>query len=629
MSIFEPDQNLGEVKPSEADWCIRNDNPSPEKERLGLNGLRLLAVSLILISLAFVNRLAFLQITKGADNSLLAEGNRVRGQIIHAPRGLITDRFGTVLAKNIAAFAVEIMPIDLPRSKEERLEIYALMAQKFNLSTDDLIAEIEKNGLRSPNPIIIAQNISHEEAIDIKVDLKDIPGTRVIERPIREYLQSPGLAHLLGYTGKINQAELESSERYDLQSIVGKIGIEKSYEEKLYGQSGLERIEVNSLGYYQRTLSKRDPIPGENVVLSINFNLQQKLATELQKTLEEKESPSGTAIIINPQNGQIKAMVSLPDYDNNEFAGGIDAQKYQELLQDENKPLINRAISGVYPSGSVIKPFIATGALEEEVITENTKIDAPASISIGQFTFPDWKIHGIVDVKKSLAVSSNIFFYAIGGGWKDISGLGVDKIGKYLKLFGFGQSTDIDLNGELTGLVPDEEWKQRVRGEPWYIGDTYHLSIGQGGFLVTPIQIAKANATIANGGHPYKPQLILKTTQKNDADIKETPYNQQQPEKILDSNSIEIVRQGMREAVEYGSARRLQELPVTSAGKTGTAQFGTEDKTHAWFTAFAPYENPEVAITVLVEAGGGGHETALPVALETLKWYFAQDENKR
>lgn len=629
MSIFEPTNNLGEIDAAQEEWCIRDESEPPEKEKLGSGGLRLLAATLILISFVFINRLAFLQITKGADNSLLAEGNRVRGQVIHPPRGLITDRFGQVLAKNIAAFAVEIMPIDLPKNKDERLKIYDLMAKKFNLNAEDLIAEIEKSGLRSSNPIIIAQNIDQEEAIDIKIDLKDIPGTRVIEMPIREYVNSPGLAHLLGYTGKIGEEELKSSNRYNLQSIVGKTGIEKSYEDKLYGISGLERIEVDSLGYYQRTLSKKDPIPGEDVVLSINFELQEKLAQNLEKMLEEKESPSGTAIIIDPNNGQIKAMVSLPSYDNNEFAGGIDAKRYKELLEDENKPLINRAISGVYPSGSVIKPVIATAALEEKVVTPATKIDAPAAIHIGQFTFPDWKVHGIVDVKKALAVSSNIFFYAIGGGWKDISGLGVDKMGEYLKLFGFGNSTGIDLSGELTGLVPDGEWKQRVRGEPWYIGDTYHLSIGQGGFLVTPMQIARANATIANSGYSYKPQLILKTTQKVGADIKETTYNQQQPEKLLNSDSIETVRQGMRESVEYGSSRLLQELPVTSAGKTGTAQFGTEDKTHAWLTAFAPYDNPEVAITVLVEAGGGGHEAALPVALETLKWYFAQDKNKR
>lgn len=627
MSIFEPDNNLGEIAKNDSEWRI-----TPEEERQEKNDskpeLKIFALFLVLIAFIFTNRLAFLQITQGADNSLQAEGNRIRSQVIQPPRGIITDRFGNVLAKNIAKFAVEIMPIDLPKNKDERIRIYSSLAQKFALKTEDLVTEIEKGGLRSINPVIIAENINHDEAINLKLEFKDSAGIRVIERPIREYTESPGLGHLLGYTGKVGPSSLKPGSRYNLQSIVGKSGIEESYEQELHGFSGIEQVEVDSKGYYQRTLSKRDPTTGKNVFLAINLELQKKLGAELKKMLKEKKSPSGVGIVMDPQNGQIKAMVSLPDYDNNEFATGINPERYQKLLKDDRKLFTNRAIAGVYPSGSVIKPVMAVAGLAENVISPNTTIDAPSAISIGQFIFPDWKRHGIVDVRRAIAVSSNVFFYAVGGGWGDISGLGVARIAKYLHLFGFGSPTGIDLGGETTGLVPDEQWKKRVKNEPWYIGDTYHLSIGQGDFLVTPLQMARSTSTIANGGYPFKPQLILKTAIPG-VDLQEQPYEQKKPERILDAGVIEVVRLGMREAVEYGSARRLQELPVTSAGKTGTAQFGIEDKTHSWFTAFAPYENPEIAITVLIEAGGGGHEAALPVALETLRWYFKQDPEKR
>lgn len=628
MSIFEPDNNLGGVTKGDSEWRIIEDDEPRDKEKSEKPELRIFAFILILIVFIFTNRLAFLQITQGADNSLQAQGNRIRSQVIQPPRGIITDRFGEVLAKNVAAFAVEIMPIDLPRNKDERMSTYNALAQRFNLKTDDLIASIEKSGLRSVNPVIIAENIAHDEAINLKLEFKDLPGLRVIERPIREYAKLPGLGHLLGYTGKVGPEDLKPGARYNLQSIVGKTGIEESYEEELHGFPGVEQVEVDSQGYYQRTLSKRDPTPGKNVSLAINLGLQTKLGAELKKMLKEKKSPSGVAIVMDPNNGQIKAMVSLPDYDNNEFAQGIKPERYQQLLSDERKLFTNRAIAGVYPSGSVIKPVMAAAGLAEGVISANTTIDAPAAISIGQFIFPDWKRHGIVDVKRALAVSSNVFFYAVGGGWGDIPGLGVSRIAKYLHLFGFGANSGVDLAGEAGGLVPDEEWKKQVKNEPWYIGDTYHLAIGQGDLLVTPLQMARATSTIANGGYPYEPQLILKTYISG-TDLQEHPYEQKKPERILDSGVIEVVRQGMREAVEYGSARRLQELPVTSAGKTGTAQFGTEDKTHSWFTAFAPYNNPEIAITVLVEAGGGGHEAALPVALETMKWYFKQQPDKR
>ena len=267
--------------------------------------------------------------------------------------------------------------------------------------------------------------------------------------------------------------------------------------------------------------------------------------------------------------------------------------------------------------------MIAAAGLQEGVITENTTINAPGEIKVGNYTYPDWKVHGLTDVRKAIAESVNIFFYAVAGGWDKIRGLGIVKLKDYLLKFGFEERTGIDLPAEAKGLVPDPEWKEKTKKEIWYLGDTYHLGIGQGDFLVTPIQMATAAAAIANGGEVLKPQIVSKITDKDGKLIWEFKKEVKRSG-IIDGANLQVIREGMRQAVTSGSAKRLGDLPVQAAAKTGTAQFGSEGKTHAWMIAFAPYANPEIVVATLIEDGGEGHATAGPVVQEVFSWYFSQ-----
>lgn len=639
MSIFEPDRQLGKIRESgqEFQW-VDEEPPPPESTHRPSVGLLGLLLALTVLTLGF--RLSVLQVTEAATNQLLAQGNRIRSRDLAPPRGLILDRRGEVLAKNVAEFAVELVPADLPRDREERQQTYSQAASVAGIHRDELVARVEQQGLFSLDPILLVEHLDHDQSLLMKVTLGDLPGVRVVDRPRRDYTRAPGLAHILGYAGKITKDELARDQRYTLSSIVGKTGVEASYEALLAGERGAEQVEVDSKGHLQRILGEEPPVAGDTVTLSLDLALQRKLGEALQAQMTAVGSSAGVAVAMNPNDGQILAMVGLPDYDNNEFARGISTEQYAALASNELAPLTNRAIAGVYPSGSVIKPVVAAAGLSDGVISEQTSINAPGEIRIGDFVFPDWKVHGVVDVKKAIAVSSNVFFYAVGGGWEDIRGLGVERLDHYLERFGLGKPTGIDLPGEASGLVPTPEWKERVKGEPWYLGDTYHLAIGQGDLLITPLQILAATAAIANGGTLITPHVFHANQPAVSAGVlSDTREPGKVPEAraydLVSDDVVRIVREGMRQGVQAGSSRRLQSLPVSAGAKTGTAQFGApktpdgEPPTHAWFTAFAPYEDPQVAIVVLIEGGGAGNEVALPVAEEVLRWHFTRPEDER
>ncbi len=311
--------------------------------------------------------------------------------------------------------------------------------------------------------------------------------------------------------------------------------------------------------------------------------------------------------------------MSFPNFDNNEFIKGLSPESFDKIIQDKNEPLLNRAIAGQYPSGSTIKPLIAAAALEEGIISPDKQLNCPGQLTLKDkynpnifWTFPDWKAHGPVNMNKAIAESCNVYFYTIGGGYGDIEGLGIEKIAKYLKLFGWGQALGIDLPGEMTGLVPSPLWKEETKDEEWYIGDTYNVSIGQGDIGVTPLQLAIATAAIANNGKVFQPQL----TENSEPNIIRQGF--------IEEDFLEVVKRGMREAVISGSAKALYDLPVKAAGKTGTAQVSKTKAPHSWFTVFAPYDNPEIVLTILIENGGEGSVTALPVAKEVLSWWFSK-----
>lgn len=567
-------------------------------------------------------RLFWLQITKGEEYRNIAEGNRIRILPLKADRGLIYDRFNRPLVKNKANFSLTVIPGDLPKGEQEKKEVLEKLISFLEPEEKSLLELKEKVSRFSPSSYQeteLLRNIDYQTAFDLVLKTNELPGFNLQIKAERQYL-NVDVSHILGYTGKLSQEDLIQKSNYLMTDVIGKTGLEFYYEDLLKGKDGQKKIEVNSLGKEKKIISQVSAQTGKDLILSIDANLQSKVANILKKYLKLSNSMAGTVVVLNPQNGEVLALYSYPSYDNNSFIQG----EIEDYLNDINDPLVFRAISGEYPSGSVIKPIIAAGALAEGIINEKTSIFSQGGFWVGKWFFADWKQggHGPTDLIKALAESVNTFFYYLGGGYGDFQGLGEEKINYYAKLFGLNQKTGIDLPNENQGLVATPAWKQKVKGEIWYIGDTYHLSIGQGDLLVTPLQVANYMAVIANGGVLFKPRLVKEI---NDSETKKRTLISSEiiRKNFIDTKHLDLIKKGLRSTVTQGSARRLSTLSVEIAGKTGTAQVGGNKNSHAWFSGFAPYNNPEIVVTVLIENGGEGSEIAVPAAQEIFKEYFS------
>ncbi len=569
-------------------------------------------------------RIGYLQVAKGDEYRSAAEENRIRIYDIKAPRGILYDKNGAVLARNIPNFTMNIIPGDLPANSTERIKLFWPFAQVLGISVDEIMAKVHELPEHSYQQHEIFKHIDYDQAILLKIHSADTPGVIIQASTFREYMGGDRFSHALGYMGKITESEKERYSSYAFDDYVGKSGVELSYESILHGENGLKQVEVDSFGKESKVITESEPVHGTNLTLTLDKDIQDALGEALADMVERTPSATGgAAIAMDPNNGEVLALLSYPYFSNNDFTVGLTTSEYQDITNAENKPLFNRAVSAEYPSGSTIKPVVALAGLAEGVITSHTTINSTGGIRIGQWFFPDWKAggHGQTDVKKAIAESVNTFFYAIGGGYEDIEGLGVDRIKQYLELFGLNALLGIDIPGEQTGFLPTKQWKEDTKNERWYIGDTYHLSIGQGDILVTPLQVAAYTATIANGGTLYQPRVIKKMSKSNDETETEVPPTIIR-DNFISAKHFEIVRQGLRDGVLYGSSRALNALPFSVAGKTGTAQFGNKGHTHAWFTSFAPYEDPEIVVTVVIEGGGEGHAAALPVARAGLEAWF-------
>lgn len=623
-------EDLREVDFSYSDVAIEGIQDLEEKRATSsVFWLKLFTVGVFLV---LIGRLFLLQVVQGESNQKLAEGNRIRPRIIEASRGVITDKDGVWLARNKPNFVLGVYPSDLPKKAKEREELYNKVASVSGLDLALIKKESEKNGLYSLDMIALKDDIPHDEALVMEKNIAGLSGVTIAKKSSREYVSLPGLAHILGYTGKISPEDVSESSEYYLSDRIGKTGLESQYEKDLKGKHGLEQIEVDSKGNIIRVLAEdnnREPESGYDINLYLDRGLQSKTADSIKVGIEEakkltgQEVNAGVAIVMDVKSGGVLSMVSLPDYDNNLFTTSISNQDYQKIINDTSNPMFNRAIKGTYPPGSIVKIVMAAAGLDEGAISTNTAFDTPAEIKIGEYTFPDWKDHGVTNIERAIAESNNIFFYAIGGGYDKIKGIGIDAINKYWKLFGLGEETGIDLPNESSGFLPTPAWKQAEKKEPWYIGDTYHVSIGQGDLLVTPIQMLRATVAVANGGTLLQPQMVQKIVNHQGKVIKEFGPRVES-ENFISSSIIKTVQEGMRMTITEGSARNLNDLPVSVAGKTGTAQFLNNQKTHAWFECYAPYENPEIAVIVMIEGGGGGHEIAAPVAKEILNYYFTR-----
>jgi penicillin-binding protein 2 len=587
-------------------------------------GFRFFRNAAIFALILLATRVFYLQIAKGDYYAELAKENRIRYVPIKAPRGIIFDRNGKRLVQNTPSFDAILVPSDLPKDATARKKSVEEAAAVLNLNNQSLEALVNSQNFDSLNPVLVKENIGDEEALIFSERKSGLPGFQLDKTAVRKYEDGSCFSPIMGYAGKITKEEYQKHPDYLMIDYVGKTGLEASYEKYLRGTNGKQKAEVDSNGNVKKDLGTENPVNGSDLRLGIDADLQQKIRDILQKKLEETGTKTAAAVAINPKNGEVLAIVNLPSYDNNLFAKGISSEDYSRLISDPDKPMFNRAVSGEYPPGSTFKPAVAAAALQEKTVLPDASVACSGGISVGSYGFPDWKTHGVTDIRKAIAESCDVYFYSIGGGWGDISGLGMDRMKKYADLFGLGKPTGIDIPGEASGLVPDRAWKQEKIGERWYLGDDYHCAIGQGFVTSTPLQLANYTAAIANGGTVYRPHIVS-SIRKNDG-TEEKVEPEVLSRNFISPSNLGVVREGMRMTIssEQGSARQLNDLKAAVAGKTGTAQFGSENKTHGWFVSFAPFDDPEIAMAVLVEGGGEGHSTAVPVTRETYKWYFEE-----
>lgn len=625
-SSIEPEEIFFDAKVKKGFFMGDNDLAESKMEipisfkDFWMVGLVILSASLVMFFYDFR-----IQIFLNKKFSTQAQSNSTRVQSIKAPRGIIYDRNLNALVSNEPSFDVVAIPKDLPTENLD--DQIGRLSDIIGISANELRVKFEDADRMSILPVILKENLDKNSALLLETQIDNFKGIRVEKNAVRDYRDGPVFSSVIGYTAKISNDELKNNPDYTQTDYIGKMGIEKSYEGFLSGKNGEYVTHLDARHNVFREGEEAEPEVGDSVVLSVDINLQKK-AYELVDEARKKFGMGASLVAMDPRSGKILAMVSAPGYDNNLFSHGISSKDYQMLINDDSRPLFNRAIAGKYPPGSNIKPFIALAALQENVITPEREILSTGSIMIGSnpetaFIFHDWKEggHGSVNLYKAIAQSVNTYFYTVGGGYGNVQGLGIDRIKKYLELFGFGTQPEVDIFGSASGFIPTPEWKKSRLGESWFIGDTYNASIGQGYILVTPIQLVVAVSSIANGGILYRPQLVMKITDSDKNTIKEIASEIERKD-FIDKKNIEAVRKGMRETVVSGSARSLSQLPIEVAGKTGTAQFGNERKTHAWFSAFAPYDDPEIALTILVEGGGEGSSVSVPIAREIFQWWY-------
>lgn len=570
------------------------------------------------------------QIIEGKNFSTLSERNKFTIYQIKAERGVIYDRNGNQLVWNKPSFNLVLEKNILPQAELEQARILREISAILDKDSDELKKEIEES---ADSEILISGNLPHQTLILLEAKIGDFPGFEIRNNTIRDYKEGAATSHLIGYTGKINSEELKAApEFYTIFDWVGRSGLEKSYEESLRKNPGKLRVEKDAKGNLisQEVISL--PESGKSLVLWLDSGLQKKIKQELENILYSLGAQKAVAVALDPKSGGVLGLVSLPDFDNNLFQKGADPVALKTLLEDPKESLLNRAISGRYLTGSTIKPLIASAALQEKIISPEKDIGCQGKIIIPNVWDPslptikkDWTTHGWTDIRSAIAESCNVYFYTIGGGFGEQKGLGPTKIKKYLSLFGWGEKTQIDLPGEAKGFIPDKEWKKETWGKDWWDGDTYNLSIGQGFLQITPLEVVNSFAAIANGGTLYQPQIV-KEIVNNEKKVIEEIKPQIIRENFINPDNLQIVREGMRQAVTgvnspQASAVILNSLPVTAAAKTGTAELGN-NYYHNWVTVFAPYDDPQIVLTVMIENIKGVQTAALPVAREVLNWYF-------
>lgn len=584
LKVTHPHGHFSSKKIKDTDWkdtFLPNFRPYEETETVSSWRLVFAAGIFLVAFFGLFLRLFHLQIITGEKNRQLADSNRIQIRTIHAPRGVIYDRSGKVLAENNPGFRVK---------------------REF---------------------------LTRDQALEMEV--KNDPGFYELEiDTIRSYPRGNMFSPVLGYVGEVSEEELKNPlyQGYRLGDRIGRAGIESVYEKVLKGKDGAEIVEVDAQGKKIRSLRTIDPLPGQNVHLAIDADLQKTAYQALQESLKKNGSCCGTAVAVDPKNGEILLMVSLPSFDSNAFTNPQRSEEAAGYFDDKQSPLLNRAISGIYPPGSTFKIASALAGLSSGKINEHTLIEDTGVVYLGPYKFANWyfteygKTEGLVDIIKALQRSNDIFFYRVG------EKVGEKKLGEVAKKIGMGKKLGIDLPNESDGLIPSMEWKRENIGEGWYPGDTLHMAIGQGFLLTTPLQVLAQTSFIAGDGILIQPHLASKITSPEGVLIRQFQFDPIVRD-VFKKEEINLVKKGLEQVPRMGgTAWPFFSFSIPTAGKTGTAEFGDpKNRTHGWYTSYAPVENPQIALTVLVEAGGEGSNVAAPVAKEIYTWYFNTDKS--
>ncbi|TPV61016.1 penicillin-binding protein 2 [Aestuariibacter sp. GS-14] len=595
---------------------------------------RSVIAALIVIALLgmVVSNLYYLQVKHFEDYQTRSNGNRIKVVPIAPNRGLIYDRNGVLLAENRPVYNLEVIPEQVKKLDETLSELQVLMG-----ITDEEIDDFRQalRGQRRFKPVALRARLSEEEVARFASRSHLFPGVSIEARLARFYPYGDLLTHVLGYVAKINKKDLQKIKEAGLEANyaatydIGKLGIEKYHEDILHGKVGFQQVEVNSQGRIIRTLNVDPPEPGRDIVLNIDIRLQQAAQQAL-------EGQRGTVVLASPHTGGILAMYSNPSYDPNLFVHGISRKNYADLLNSPDRPLINRATQGQYPPASTVKPLLALLSLETDTIDKSFKINDNGRYSLPNVShvWRDWKKwgHGEVDVTRSIEMSCDTFYYELA------YQMGIDLISDYMSEFGFGDYTGIDLYEESDANMPSRGWKKARYNQPWYIGDTISVGIGQGYWTTTPIQLVHAMNALVNYGARFVPQ-ILRGYYQPGGDVELEPLKSLRPIEINNQDNWEIVLDAMYGTVnrEHGTARTaFVGTTYTAAGKTGTAQLfsvGQNEKydakkiderlrDNAMYVGFAPYENPEITVAVVMENAGGGSSNAAPIARIMMDEFF-------
>ena len=591
--------------------------------------IKVYAVLVIISFLVILIRVWYLQILKGEDFMGQSEQNRSRKISLPDYRGDIKDRRGKTLVNIRPSFSLYVTPEDAGDFSKS----LGFLSELMEINKGKLWNDIRQSP--SFKNVLIKRDINRKEIAYIEENKMLLPGIHIKVEPLRSYVYKDFASHILGYVGEVSKGELMASKfgRYEQGDMIGKNGLEKIYESNLKGKKGFKEIEVDASGRELKTLRKLSPKAGNSLVLTLDSRVQKKLE-KLMDEVSGKSPVEGSVVVMKVQSGEIIAMVSKPSFDPNFFATGVSRKKWNNLVRDEKNPLQNRAVNGQYPPASTYKLVTAYAALSEKVVEPESTIFCPGYFRLGKRNYRCWKKkgHGNMNLHDALVQSCDVYFYTLG------HRLGIDNLAKYANRLGLGELTGIELQGEKPGLVPSRQWKKRFKNEPWFPGETISASIGQGYNLVTPLQSARMISTIASGGILIRPYLVKKI-EDSDGKLIQEFFPVVSRNIGIDPEVLKHLKEGLRGVVHeaHGTGHRARLKNVTVSGKTGTAQvvgmkasdeIDPEEeipysfRDHAWFVAFAPYEKPEVAVSVIIEHGGHGGTTAAPIARKILETYF-------